>query len=1124
MKKPEIIKGLVIFILLCIPFIGISAHQKVSVNVTNATLKQVFAVIEKQTSYRFSYKSGIIDNRKDVTINKTNAPVNDVLNDAFKGRSLKYSIVSEKSIVVSEKRDATPSAPQGEKKKIQGQVKDNNGDPIIGATISVVGTDELAVTDFDGNFTILAPKGAKIKVSYLGFMDQVLAATDHMDIAMVEDAQALNEIVVVGYGTMKRSDMTGALSSVDTKEMAKRTTTNPAEALQGKVAGVNILKSGGNAGAGVSIKIRGIKTFGSNEPLYIVDGFPGDINSVNPQDIESMEILKDGAAAAIYGSVAANGVVLITTKNGKKGDVKVDFSTYVSFTEVAKDLDMLDAEGYKKVHKMMYDNYKAEHGKYPGGSLPAYITNETGVNTDWQDAIQRKGLAQSYMISIRGGNDKSQYSVSFNHADEKGIFIGNEHRHDIARMKLHTSKGIIDLDANMDFKYTYSRQPQYSLKETYMISPLVPIYNDKEKYGFGLTNFDGLPNNRNVIADNHYKDDVDKYYHTTANVALTFNFFPWLNFKTSYGYRGEHEIESYHAPDYIADQKTPDNYPNSSETRCYWEEQVFENVLSFNKEFKKHSVNAMLGTSLTSRKYNWSSVGVEGKTVVYKVENGQLQQSEKPGGFLDSSFATIDAGKGGTFSGSGTNWKYNRASFFGRLNYNYNDRYLVQFTFREDGSSKFGSDSRWGFFPSVAVGWRISEEPFFPKNSVMSNLKFRASWGQLGNENALGYYDFLALISTYNNLYQGYVQGTGATAWPGSIARALENRSLKWETTDTKNIGFDFGFFSGHLNGNINYYINETRDLLITRKIAPSAGLSDPTLNVGKMRNQGFEMELNWNDKVSDFEYNVGFNISTVNNKVVSLADEDQTIYGVGLKYGSEHFPTQTKVGKPIGSYYLYQADGIFQTMDEVKAHVNKDGELLQPDAKPGDIRFKDMNGNGEIDEDDKVYSGTGIAKVEANLNLSASYKGLDFSAVIGSAFGHKLYNGIQYYYEGMNSASNFLSSTLDAWTPEHTNTNVPRAIYGDPNDNTRESTRFLENGDFVRLRQIQFGYTLPQALVKKISCDRIRFYVSAENLFTITGYSGANPEFSQGVLNSGVDRFTYPFSRSYTVGAQVTF
>ena len=1104
--------------------IGTFAQQKVTIDVKNATLKQVFSVIEKQTTYRFSYKTNIIDNRSDITLKKEAAAVATVLDEALKGRPLEYSIVSAKSIVISSKQTKQNKA-QGAKQTVRGTVKDDMGEPVMGATVSVVGSDGLAVTDIDGKFTIEAPKGSTLKISYLGFVDREVKADDNVKVLMKEDTQALDELVVVGYGTMKRSDMTGALSSVDTKELSKRTTTNAAEALQGKVAGVNITKSGGNAGAGVSVKIRGVKTFGDNEPLYIIDGFPGDINSLNPQDIESMEILKDGAAAAIYGSVAANGVIIITTKNGKKGDVKVDFSTYLSFTTVAKDLDMLDAEGYKTLHKAMYENYNAQYGKYPNGNLPAYVTKNTGVNTDWQDVTQRNGLSQSYMISVRGGADKAQYSVSYNHADEKGIFTGNDHRHDIARMKLHATKGIIDLDANMDFKYTNSQQPQYSLKETYMISPLVPVYDDNEKYGFGLTNFDGLPNNRNVMADAYYKSSVTRKYHTTANVALTFNFTPWLNFKTSYAYRGEHEVDTYHAPDYIADPKSPSNYPYNSETRAYWEEQLWENVLSFNKQFGKHGVNAMFGTSMTSRKYNWSSVAVEGKTIVYKVEDGQLVQSEKAAGFLDPNFTTIGAGAGGTFSGSGSKWVYNRASFFGRVNYNFNDRYLFQFTFREDGSSKFGSDSRWGFFPSVAVGWRISEEPFFPKGGVVSNLKFRASWGQLGNENALGYYDFLALISTYNDLYQGYVQGSGSSAWSGSIARALENRSLKWETTDTKNIGFDFGLFNNRLNGNINYYINETRDLLITRSLAPSAGLSNPVLNVGKMRNQGVELELNWNDNISDFNYTVGFNLSTVKNKVVELANAEQTIYGEGLKYGSEHFPTQTKVGKPIGSFYLYQADGIFQTKDEINRHVNSKGELLQPDAQPGDIRFIDTNGDGYIDEDDKVYCGSGIPKVEANINLSANWRGFDFSAVISGSFGFKIYNANRYLYEGMNSASNFLATTLNAWTPTNTSTDIPRAIYGDPNDNTRESTRFLENGDFVRLRQAQLGYTLPASLSKAIYCERIRFYVSGENLFTITGYSGANPEFSRSsVLNTGIDKLIYPFTRSYTVGAQVTF
>lgn len=1100
--------------------------QKASVNVTNTTLKNLFKTIEDQTSYTFSYRSDVIDNRKDVTIRMKNAPVSAILNAALRNRNLEYSIVSPKSIVISDKQKAT-KASSLPKRKYTGVVRDGSGMPVIGATISLKGEGALAVTDIDGKFSVEIPQGSTIHVSYLGYVDRDVKAEDGMDITIKENTQDLEEVVVVGYGTMKRSDMTGAVSSVDMDDLTKRTTTNPAEALQGMIAGVNITKAGGNAGAGISVKIRGVKTFGDNEPLYIIDGFPGDINAINPQDIQSMEVLKDGAAAAIYGSVAANGVILITTKNGKKGDLKIDFQTYLSFTKVAKKLEMLNADGYKKVHKAMYDNYKEQFGSYPGSmtELYPYITKDTGVDTNWQDAIMRSGLAQNYMVSLRGGSEKAQYSISYNHADEKGIFLGNDFAQDNARMKLHATKGILDFDANMAFKYTNSRQPQYNLKETYMISPLVPIYDSSEKYGFGLTDFDGLPNNRNVMADNYYQKAADKKYHTSGNIAITVNFTKWLNFKTSYSYRGEHEISTSHAPDYIADPKSKNSYPINSETRGYWEEQVWDNVLSFNKKFGRHSVNAMAGTSITARKYNWSSVTVEGKTIVNKVENGQLVQTEKPAGFLSPNFETIGAGAGGTFSGDGTNWKYNRASFFGRINYNYDDRYLLQLTFREDGSSKFGADSRWGFFPSVAIGWRISEEPFFPKNSVVSNLKFRASWGQLGNENALGYYDFLALISTYNDMYQGYVRGNGSSAWPGSIARGLENRNLKWETTDTKNIGFDFGLFKNRLSGSINYYINETRDLLIYKELAPSAGMTSPVLNVGKMRNQGVELELNWNHDIGKFNYGVGFNMSTVSNKVVELSNANQVIYGEGLKYGSEHFPTQTRVGKPIGSFYLYQADGIFQSQQEVDNYKGADGKPIQPNAKPGDIRFKDINGNGTIDEGDKEYSGSGIAKVEANLNLTASYAGFDLSAVFGSAWGNKIYNANKYFYEGMNSGSNFLASTLNAWTPTNTNTSVPRAIYQDPNGNTRESTRFLESGDFIRIRQLQIGYTIPSTITRKAYIDRLRIYFSAENLFTITGYDGVNPEFSRSsVLNTGIDKLIYPFTRSYTIGAQITF
>lgn len=687
------------------------------------------------------------------------------------------------------------------------------------------------------------------------------------------------------------------------------------------------------------------------------------------------------------------------------------------------------------------------------------------------------------------------------------------------------SKYIFDIDANMAFKFTDSKQPEYQLKEMYMISPLVPIYNENEQYGFGLTNFDDLPNNRNVMADQHYEKSTDKKYHTTANIALTANFTSWLSFKTSYAYRGEHQRQTYHTPAYIADEKAKRDYPYHSETTACWEEHVWENVLSFNKSFGKHSVNAVAGTSTMARRYTWNSVGVEGKTTTYKVEDGQLVVGEQPGGFLDPSFSTIGAGSGGTFDGDGSKWDYRRVSFFGRVNYNFNNRYLIQATVRSDGSSKFGADNRWGFFPSVAVGWRISEEAFFPKDIVLNNLKLRASWGRLGNENALGYYDFLALISTYNTKYQGYVKGNGDNAWAGSIARGLENRSLKWETTDTKNIGVDFGLFNNKLTGALNYYYNQTEELLITKALPPSAGLANPILNVGKIRNSGVEFEVNWADTKGDFDYSVGMNFSTTKNKVVELADKGQVLYGEGLKYGTEHFPTQTRVGKPIGAFYLYKTAGLFQSDAEARQYVNSDGEEYQPFADAGDIRFVDTNGDGTIDDDDKVYCGSGIPTLEVNLNLSAGYKGFDLSVVLGSAWGHKIYNGNKYFYEGMNSGSNFLTSSLNAWTPQNTKTSVPRAIFNDPNGNLKESDRFIEKGDFIRLRQLQLGYTLPKALMKQVFIERLRFYVSGENLFTITGYDGIDPEFSRAsVLNTGIDKLIYPFTRSFTIGAQLTF
>ena len=992
---------------------------------------------------------------------------------------------------------------------LKGTVVDNKGITIPGVNILIKGTTNGVATDIDGNFELIVDKGNVLVVSFTGYKTQEVPVTgqNNLKITLLEDIEQLEEVVVIGYGTMKKSDLTGAITSVDAEKLAEKSTINIAEALQGQVAGVSVSKFGGLAGQGVYVKIRGFGTYGSSEPLYIIDGFPGDISTLAPNDIKSMEVLKDGAAAAIYGSVAANGVVIITTKSGKKGEVKVDINSYVSLKKVTNLFDMLDAKGFKTMGRMMYEQYNMYAKPLP---LPAYVTKDATADTDWQDEVFRTGYSQSHNVSVRGGSENTQFSISANIYDEQGVVLDNKYLMQNARMKVDTKKSIFDISAGLTYTAKRYSDPDFSLTEVYRSSPLTPVLDPTQKYGYGIANMDdGLAATHNPVADAHFKNNRTKTQDVVATFSVTANFTEWLQFKTAYYYNGTNTQYYYHTPDYQSSPTESVKFPIVIEKRSYWENQTVDNYLTFNKKFNQHAVTFMAGVSVSMEKSNYNTLTGEGKTTV----DGE----DIPAGFPNPNWNTPNAANGGTFSGEGTNTIYNRLSYFGRLNYSFKDRYLLQVTVRRDASSKFGPDSRWGTFPSVALGWRISEEEFFPKDGVISNLKLRGSWGRLGNENVLDSYAYLALMTQGNDGSLGYVQGTGKNPWLATIANDMENREIKWETSQSINIGFDYGLFDGKLSGALNYFNNKTIDLLITKKLAPSAGIANPILNVGTMRNSGVEFDVNYRDMIGEFSWNAGFNVTYLKNKVVKMANPDQILYG-GFS------ATQTRKGKSVATFYLYETDGIFQNMAEVYAH-SKDGKLIQPNAKPGDIRFKDKDNNGVIDGDDKVEMGSGMPKVEANLSLGAQYKGFDFSALIGSGWGHKIFNGTRTKIEGMNEVYNMSRSTLRAWTPENRNTTMPRAVLGDPNDNIRESDRFLEDGDFIRLRQVQVGYTLPKMWLNKINMEKIRVYVSADNLWTWTKYSGVDPEFAQSnVLNTGIDSNIYPFTKSFVFGLQVTF
>ena len=478
-----------------------------------------------------------------------------------------------------------PSSAYAQNYQLKGYVLDTANEPLIGANVIVAGTTNGVISGLDGGFTLSVSPNDRIEVSYMGYIKQIIPLNGRKTIKVImqDDSQLLEETVVIGYGTLKKSDMTGAISSVDVESLASRATTNPAEALQGKVAGVSILKSGGNAGASISVKIRGIKTMGSNEPLYIIDGFPGDITTVNTQDIEAMEILKDGAAAAIYGSVAANGVVIVTTKNGKKGDVKVDFNTFFQFTSAAKKFEMLNADEYLNVHNMMYENAEAKKiGYLTFTDSDGRLKNPTGFDTNWQDEMLRGGLSQNYNVNVRGGSDIAKYSVSYNHSDEKGILRGNKYVQDNARMKLNVQKYIFNFDASLSLKVTQSQQPQYSIKEMYAMAPLVPVYDEDQPSGYGLNEMkvDGvrleLPNNRNVMADDHFKHKKSNGYDLIGNIGLTVDFAPWLKFKTAYAYRGYYTNTKYHSEKFTADVQGQQLYPYNYDYNSYWFEQTFD--------------------------------------------------------------------------------------------------------------------------------------------------------------------------------------------------------------------------------------------------------------------------------------------------------------------------------------------------------------------------------------------------------------------------------------------------------------------------------------------------------------------------------------------------------------------
>ncbi|MBO9729558.1 MAG: TonB-dependent receptor [Chitinophaga sp.] len=1094
--------------------------NKVEVGFSQSSVINALRYLEKNTALKFSYNRDDLERTAKFSIDKKVRTVEALLKEICNATGLEYKITADIILVKPAAPPAISQVDQQKEENLKGTVKASTGELMPGVSIKVKGSAKGALTNENGAFNLTGvPENAILQISFIGYEDQEVKVSGNKDlsITLYPSLKVLDQVVVVGYGTQRKGNVTSAISSVKGETISSMSTNNPVDALQGRVAGLTVVNSGGQPGATADVRIRGLSTMGGHKPLFVIDGSPGDPAYLSNNDIASMEVLKDGAAASIYGSSAANGVVLITTKKGKKGAPVVDFTAYYAGVKPTGQYKLLDAEGYKSVLKMMYQN--------AGRNLPAYVTKNTGVNTNWQDEVTRPGTAENYNLNLRGGGDYITYSLSGDITNEKGTFVGSDFKKKTIRSRNEYKKGIVTAEVNVAYAETKSSVPRFSVRESYFQSPLLPVLDSKEKYGYGLQ-VDNLPKFQNPMAADHYLQNSITTQYLNANGRFTLALAKGLKFTTNLNLINENDFSFSFRP---AVRINPNDgavpYANLYNQRSNYRDRLMENLLYYDWSKGKHSLNLLAGYTAQEITNEWLNVTADGKTVVRTIQDGVLVEKTVPGGFLDPSFVTMDGALGGTFGAGGSKTKYVRVSQLARVNYSYDDRYMLQLAIRRDGSSKFDLDKRYGVFPSVAVGWNLQKEAFMSNVTWLDMLKIRASYGELGIEQALQPYSHLNLMYVDNTWAGGSVQGSGATPWPGIIAQDLLGRELHWETNRSANIGFDYALIKNRLSGSFNYFNNHTIGLLVTKEVPPSSGVNNPTLNVGKFNNRGWELEATYSNQLNGLQYNVTGTLSSVKNEVVQLGNNGQSLNGTGLKFGSDHIANQTRVGKEVGAFYLYEADGIFQTDAEAANYKNKAGDALQPFAKAGDIRFKDSNGDGVIDDNDKTYQGSGFPKLEYGLNINLNYKHFDLTLFVQGVTGNKIYNGNRFELEGMDAGRNFLTTTLNAWTPENTHTDMPRAILGDPNRNARESTRFLEKGDYVRLKTIQVGYTLPASLLSRYKIQKIRFYAAGQNLWTITKYSGLDPEISRAsVLDTGLDRMQYPQNKKVMVGAQLSF
>ena len=1030
-----------------------------------------------------------------------------------------------------------------------GTVLDQQGEPIIGASVVEKGSSNGSVTDLDGNFTVSVKPGATLVISYVGYATQTLPASQNMRVVLQEDAQVLSDVVVIGYGVQKKSVVTASIAKVSADDLANKAPVRVDNALKGLAAGVTVTSASGAPGAGSQIRVRGVGTINNSDPLYIVDGMPCEtgIENLNPNDIESIEVLKDAASGAIYGARAANGVILVNTKSGKVGKTKVNYNASFGWQNKWKTRDVLNAYEYGVMMNEGYVN---------SGQKPRYTTEQLeamkGNSTDWQKAVFNDNApVTNHEVSISGASEKLNYYLSLGYYSQDGIVGGDHTKSNYRRftMRSNTKYTLFDdtkerdwlnkLEITSNLSYTQSKQAGIEpntrtngvLNSALTLAPTLPIVYSGDQIAEVLAGYQSnnganfVPQydangNLYMVPGSDYDNQMNPvaYMNTanlcpwnwtrdyTANFAADLSIGYGVKYRISYGadtkYNGADQ--EYTTPYYLTNSF---NWGGKTSARSWQDRSTvwqLENVLSWAKTFDKHDVNIVLGQS--AKKSTGFSLGAGKDNLV------------------DYNKAWVDYATGnatGEVRANAGPWDVaTLASLFARASYNYDERYMAQFTIRRDGSSRFGSNKHYATFPSFSLGWNVTNEKFMESvRNVMNNLKVRFSWGKNGNEN-IGNFRYAAFTTKTGDY--SYIFGSNPQRVIGTRSGGLANPDLEWEESEQTDFGLDFGFFNSALTLGVDYYVKKTKGMLMDNPIPDYVSIVKPVANVGEMKNSGVEIEIGYKWNVADAKFAVKANAAYLKNELVNLGNTTGTMdYDALMGVGTF---TRGENGQPWPYFYGYKTNGVLQNADEAAAynalyHTNEAGELVNP-SSPGDFRFVDTNEDGKIDDNDKTKIGKGMPDWTYGLNFNVEWKGFDFMMFWQGTAGNDIFDATM-RVDKQNQ--NLPSWMLGRWTGEGTSNSIPRYVVGNT-ANLVSSDLYVNDASYLRLKNIQLGYTIPKKILSHIFVDNLRVYVAAENLLTFTKYHGYDPEISSGGTSLGVDWGVYPQSRTWSVGFNLGF